>query len=84
MESKCATCKWREKSEKNPKSFMARIWRFHTKFCPGWKAYQKELAKQQASRSHNLTAAQYRASCRMSGTETEPLGECRAANASCD
>ena len=47
MESKCATCKWREKSEKNPKSFMARLWRFHTRFCPGWKAYQKELAQQQ-------------------------------------
>jgi hypothetical protein len=25
---------------------MARIWRFHTKFCPGWKAYQRELKKQ--------------------------------------
>ena len=46
MESKGATCKWRETSEKNPKAFMARLWRFHTKFCPGWKAYQKELAEQ--------------------------------------
>ena len=34
-------------AEKNPKSLLARIWRFHTKFCPGWKAYQKELAQQQ-------------------------------------
>jgi hypothetical protein len=46
MESKCADCAWRKKSEANPKSLMARIWRFHTKFCPGWKAYQKELAQQ--------------------------------------
>jgi hypothetical protein len=26
---------------------MARIWRWHTKVCPSWKAYQKELKKQQ-------------------------------------
>jgi hypothetical protein len=46
MESKCADCAWRKKSEANPRSFMAWLWRFHTKFCPGWKAYQKELAEQ--------------------------------------
>jgi hypothetical protein len=27
---------------------MARIWRWHTKWCPAWKAYQKELAEQPA------------------------------------
>ena len=39
----CATCKFREKAEAKPKSFMARLWRWHTKWCPGWKAYQKAL-----------------------------------------
>jgi hypothetical protein len=48
MASKCATCGWRKRSEENPKSFMARIWRWHTGWCPGWKAYQKELAEQPA------------------------------------
>jgi hypothetical protein len=26
---------------------MARLWRWHTKWCPGWKAYQKALKAQQ-------------------------------------
>jgi hypothetical protein len=25
---------------------MARLWRWHTGWCPGWKAYQKHLAEQ--------------------------------------
>ena len=39
----CATCPMRLKAEKNPKSFMARLWKWHTKWCPGWKAYQASL-----------------------------------------
>ena len=34
MASKCADCAWRKRSEENPKTFMARIWRWHTKVCP--------------------------------------------------
>lgn len=44
MESKCATCSMRFKAEQNPKSLTARLWRWHTTWCPGWKAYQRELA----------------------------------------
>jgi hypothetical protein len=44
MESKCATCALRQKAEANPKSLIARFWRWHTTWCPGWKAYQRELA----------------------------------------
>lgn len=46
MEKKasCADCPMRKKAEANPKAFMARLWRWHTTWCPGWKAYQKELA----------------------------------------
>jgi hypothetical protein len=44
MESKCATCALRAKAEANPKSFMSRLWKWHTTWCPGWKAYQRELA----------------------------------------
>ena len=47
MQSKCETCGMRARAEKNPRSIISIIWRFHTKFCPGWKAYQRELAKQQ-------------------------------------
>jgi len=38
----------RLRAEKNPKSIIARFWRFHTKWCPGWRAYQRELAGQAA------------------------------------
>ena len=42
-EPKCATCPMRLKSEEKPNSLMARIWRWHTGWCPGWNAYIKEL-----------------------------------------
>ena len=42
----CETCVLRRRAEENPKSFMARLWRWHTKICPGWKAYQRHLAEQ--------------------------------------
>lgn len=44
-EMSCATCGFRQKAEANPKSFMARLWKWHTGWCPGWKAYQKALAE---------------------------------------
>jgi hypothetical protein len=43
-EHNCADCAWRKKSEANPKAFMSRLWRWHTKICPGWKSYQKALS----------------------------------------
>ena len=45
-ESGCETCPMRKKAEENPKSLMARLWRWHTGWCPGWKAYQAHLAEQ--------------------------------------
>jgi hypothetical protein len=45
----CETCAMRKKAEANPKSLMARLWRWHTTWCPGWKAYQKHLAETGAS-----------------------------------
>jgi hypothetical protein len=45
MKSKCETCKWRAYAERKPDTFWARLWRWHTKWCPGWKAYQRELAE---------------------------------------
>jgi len=41
---RCETCELRRKAEANPKTFMARLWKWHTGWCPGWKAYQKHLA----------------------------------------
>lgn len=42
----CETCAIRQKAETNPKSLMAWLWRWHTGWCPGWKAYQAHPAEQ--------------------------------------
>ena len=44
-EMRCATCTIRQNAEANPNSLIARIWRWHKGWCPGWKAYQETLAK---------------------------------------
>jgi len=43
--NKCEECALRKKAEKNPNSFIAKFWRWHTKWCPGWKKYQESLKK---------------------------------------
>ena len=40
----CDDCMMRAKYDKNPKSFLGRIWRWHIGFCPGWKKYFKGLS----------------------------------------
>lgn len=42
----CETCTMRMKAEARPKSLMARFWRWHTTWCPGWKEYQAHLSAQ--------------------------------------
>ncbi len=44
-EHKCATCPMRQKAEEKPEAFLSKLWKWHTKWCPGWKAYQKSLAE---------------------------------------
>jgi hypothetical protein len=43
IESNCHNCGLRARAEKKPKSLIARLWRWHTGWCPGWKAYVTEL-----------------------------------------
>ncbi len=44
MEStSCDDCPMRARYDANPKSFIGRFWRWHIKFCPGWKKYMKTL-----------------------------------------
>jgi hypothetical protein len=40
----CESCPIRKKAEAKPTTLWARLWRWHTTWCPGWKAYQKYLA----------------------------------------
>lgn len=42
----CAVCPWRKYAERKPQALLARLWRWHTGWCPGWRAYQKSLADQ--------------------------------------
>lgn len=44
-EYKCDNCGWRKRADENPDSIIARLWRWHTTWCPMWKAYQKTLAE---------------------------------------
>jgi len=41
----CGNCPMKKRAEEKPNSFFARLWRWHTNWCPGWKAYQKWLAE---------------------------------------
>jgi hypothetical protein len=42
----CETCPIRKKAEESPNTFIARLWRWHTRWCPGWKEYQAHLVEQ--------------------------------------
>jgi hypothetical protein len=43
---RCHRCPLHKRAERKPKSLIARLWRWHTTWCPGWKAYQTWLAAQ--------------------------------------
>ena len=43
-DSNCGNCAFRAKYDNNPKSLLGRLWKFHIKFCPGWKAYLKSVS----------------------------------------
>ncbi|MFC1883504.1 hypothetical protein ACFL2O_01925 [Thermodesulfobacteriota bacterium] len=42
-ESGCASCSFRARYDKNPKSILGRLWRWHANWCPGWRSYMKSL-----------------------------------------
>lgn len=39
----CGACTFRARYDHNPKSILGRLWRWHIRFCPGWKSYLKSL-----------------------------------------
>jgi len=43
----CDKCPMRKMAEKRPDGLLAKLWRWHTGWCPGWKAYQRSLAKEE-------------------------------------
>jgi len=45
---RCKNCPIRATAEANPKKLLSRIWRWHTTWRPGWKAYQEHLKASRA------------------------------------
>lgn len=45
MKHNCEHCKLRKYAEKNPETWFAKLWRWHTTWCPGWKAYMRDAKK---------------------------------------
>ena len=44
-ESNCSSCAFRGRYDRNPKSILGRLWRWHINWCPGWKSYMKSLSE---------------------------------------
>lgn len=42
-EHSCDHCSWRARFDRNPKSILGRLWRWHINWCPGWKVYLNSL-----------------------------------------
>jgi hypothetical protein len=53
QEFPCESCSMRKKAEAKPNSIMAKLWRWHTKWCPGWKKYQAHLLEQSREQLKN-------------------------------
>jgi hypothetical protein len=52
----CEKCSFRARYDKNPRSILGRIWKWHIGFCPGWKSYLKSLPEE----ARNRLKEQYR------------------------
>ena len=40
----CENCAMRAKYDNKPRSLIGRIWKWHIKFCPGWKSYLQSVS----------------------------------------
>jgi hypothetical protein len=49
-EQHCAKCSFRARYDNNPKSLLARLWRWHINFCPGWKSYFTSLSPEEKAK----------------------------------
>jgi len=44
-EPRCPKGPFRARYDKNPKSLLGRMWRWHINWCPGWKSYISSLSE---------------------------------------
>ncbi|MDD3108356.1 MAG: hypothetical protein PHV49_04000 [Alistipes sp.] len=50
MESHCNDCALRAQYDRNPRSLRGRFWRWHIRFCPGWKAYYASRSEEEQAK----------------------------------
>lgn len=43
QDSPCARCRFRARYDRDPRSLLGRLWRWHAGWCPGFRAYLKSL-----------------------------------------
>ena len=46
----CEKCAFRARYDRNPRSLLGRLWRWHTGFCPGWKAFLRSLPAEERNK----------------------------------
>ena len=49
MKYPCENCSLRAKYDKNPNSFLGKLWRLHINVCPGFYGYYKSVDTQKKS-----------------------------------
>ncbi len=54
--SSCEKCRFRAIYDRNPRSILARLWKWHIGWCPGWRSYLKSLPQEERQK----VAKQYR------------------------
>jgi hypothetical protein len=52
--SMCDRCWLRGRYEQSSQSFLGKLWRWHTGWCPGWKGYFKSLPEDEKQRLAEL------------------------------
>lgn len=53
----CHRCRLRAAYDRNPRSWLGRLWRWHIRWCPGWRAYWRSLSpaeQEQFRQKYNL------------------------------
>ncbi len=63
MAHNCDNCSMRARFDRNPKSILGRLWRWHINWCPGWKSYMKsqpEPERAEILTKYDLTADKWK------------------------
>ena len=49
----CEKCGLRAKYDQNPRSLLGRLWKWHIRWCPGWKSYRRSLPQEERKTLEN-------------------------------